>query len=135
MIVIRRFKDSDLENLKELIYELNSKVKAINVEDLIYLAFEDEKLIGAIKLREKEKLWSLDYLYMDTKSRNGAIGDGLLRVAIDKLDKNGSERLYFYGRNQYLINKGFKEVTDNNLVLDVSKFFNNKSCCGDKDEL
>ncbi len=135
MIIIRKFKDSDLENLRDLICELNFEVNSVDQGDLIYLAFEDEKLIGVIKASESEKLWYLDCLYMATKSRNRSIGDGLLRVAIDKLEKNGVESLYFNGENQYLTDKGFKENTDKQLVLDVKNFFNNKSCCGDIDEL
>lgn len=135
MIIIRRLKDRDIEDLRDLLNSLNSKDKNVNLGDLIFLAFEDEKLIGAIKTSEKEKLWYLDYLYVDFKSRNKSIGDGLLRVAIDKLDKNEIEKIYFNGRNKYLLNKGFKENLDKQLVLDIDNFFKNKTCCGDKGEL
>ena len=135
MIVIRKYKDSDLGALKDLMEGSKINVKSSDLEDLIYLSFEDEKLIGAIKVEKKDEIWYLDYIYIDKGYRNSKIGDGLLRVAIDKLEKNGVKTLYFSSFDGYLMKRGFKKNKDHKLELDVENFFKAKCSCGEQNEV
>lgn len=135
MIIIRKFKNNDLENLRELIEELKIEVKSPSIDDLIYLSFEDDKLIGAVKADEEKGVWNLNYIYIHRDFRNTKIGDGLLRVVIDNLERQGVKSLYFSNIDHYLMKRGFKENKENILELDVENFFNHKCSCGIKDEV
>lgn len=134
MIVLRKFKIDDLKNLEELFKGNNIEVNLPNQSELIYLGLLDHELIGAIKANEKEGIWTLDYIYIEERWRNQSIGDGLLRVIIDNLDKKEIKRLYCSQINQYLIKKGFEEYKDDMIYLNIEGFFNNR-CCGDKNEI
>lgn len=135
MIVIRKFKNSDLEDLKELLEEVNIKAEDANLDDLVYLSFVDQKLIGVIRAKQKQDIWVLNYVYISKKWRNKKMGDALLRVVIDKLDRKEVKRLYFPEIDKYLIKNGFQKNSDNILELDVEGFFENKCCCGDLNEI
>ncbi len=135
MIFIRRFKDSDLKDLKDLLSKVDIDIKDSNANELIYLSFEDENIIGAIKTKRKKDLWILEYIYIAHEWRNNKIGDGLLKVMIDKLDRNKVKRLYFPEINGYLIKNGFKENEENILEIDIEDFFKHKCSCGDVNEI
>lgn len=131
MIVLREFRSDDLKRLKNLLEFENIEPCLPNSNELIYLSFSDENLIGAIKVNNIEDIWILDYIYIIEKWRNKKIGDGILRVIIDKLDKKKIKKLYFPKRNNYLIKRGFKINKDNRLELDIENFFKDAcSSCG-----
>ena len=67
--------------------------------------------------------------------RNNKIGDGLLKVVIDKLDREEVKKLYFPEMNTYLIKNGFKENSENILEVDIEEFFKRKCSCGDVNEV
>lgn len=130
MIVLREFKKEDLEKLKIMLQSEDMKVEIPNSNELIYMSISDEELMGAIKVNQNEDIWTLDYIYIAEKWRNQMIGDGILRVMIDKLDRKKVKSLYFQNIDQYLIKRGFKINEDNILELDVENFFGDTcSCC------
>lgn len=130
MIVLREFKKEDLEKLTTMLQSEDIKVELPNSNELIYMSISDDELMGAIKVNENEDIWTLDYIYIAEKWRNQMIGDGLLRVMIDKLDRNKVKSLYFKDIDQYLIKRGFEKNDDNILELDVENFFGDTcSCC------
>lgn len=135
MIVIRRFKDKDLNDLKNLLVDSNIEEESPSEDDFIYVVFEDEAIIGAVKAHEKNDIWVLDYLYIDSDWRNKKIGDGLLRVILDKLDRGKITTLYFYGFDGYLVKRGFKKNEDDILEIDVENFFKEGCSCGDRDDV
>lgn len=136
MIVLRKFKNSDLENIKELFENQNPDIFEVKFDETIYLALTDEKLIGAIQLEQDNEIWTLDYIFICEEWRNKKIGDGLLRAMLDKLDKNKVQKLIFNGKNPYLLKKGFKENKDNILEINISDFFEKQSsCCGNNNEI
>lgn len=130
MIVLREFKKEDLEKLRTMLQSEDIKVELPSSSELIYMSISDDELMGAIKVNENEDIWTLDYIYIAEKWRNQMIGDGLLRVMIDKLDRNKVKSLYFKDIDQYLIKRGFEKNDDNILELDVENFFGDTcSCC------
>ena len=130
MIVLRKFKKEDLEKLTTMLQSEDIKVELPSSSELIYMSISDDELMGAIKVNENENIWTLDYIYIAEKWRNQMIGDGLLRVMIDKLDRNKVKSLYFKDIDQYLIKRGFEKNNENMLELDVENFFGDTcSCC------
>lgn len=136
MIVLRKFKSSDLENIKELFRDEHNEIFKLNLNGIIYLALVEEKIVGAIQVEQIQNTCTLNYIYIDKKWRNQKIGDGLLKVLVDKLDKSNVKKLIFNSIDPYLMKKGFEEKEDNILELDIENFFNKQcSCCGNADEI
>ena len=131
MLVLRKFKNEDIDKLSDMLKAEDIKVDIPKSNEMIYLSFSDEELMGAIKVKYDQDIWILDYLYIAEKWRNEKIGDGLLRVMVDKLDKKKIKTLYFLGENKYLIKRGFEENEDKILELDIENFF--KDTCSSCD--
>lgn len=135
MIIIREFKMSDLRDASDLLKETKIEFEKPNENELIYMAFDDEKSIGLAKAKKHIDLWKLEYIYIHEDWRNNKFGDGLLRVVLDKLDREKAKKLYFNGSDEYLIKRGFTKNNDNILEVDIERFFKRKCACSDSDEI
>ena len=127
MIFLRKYKDEDLRTLESLLE--GTRIES-GEEDLLYLCFIDEDLVGAIGVDLEEEDYFLRYIFVAENYRNEMLGDGLLRVVIDRLERQGLRSLYYRGRDGYLLKRGFEEKEDGLLEIDVENFFKGGCGCG-----
>lgn len=128
MIFLRRYRYKDLNDLEGLLGGTGIESKELEDDDLLYLCFIDEGLVGAIRANLEEEDYFLKYLFVAKDYRDQMLGDGLLRVVIDRLERQGLKRLYYRGFDGYLIKRGFREKGEGLLEIDIENFF--KAGCG-----
>ena len=130
MLIFRNFKNEDYHLLKEFIGKENLDID-IN-SGLIYLALDNDRLIGMAKAIEDNEKWYLEIIYIVKDERRNGLGDGLFRAILNKLRNNAIEYIYYNTNSNYLINKGFCYNMKNQLELNIEKFFSTSSCgtCG-----
>ncbi|NLV88596.1 MAG: GNAT family N-acetyltransferase [Tissierellia bacterium] len=128
MIYFRKFRNEDLEKINEIL--LQEKIYNMQIEGIIYVAIEDEEIIGVGKAKEDNQKWFLEYIVVKKEMRGKGLGDGLLRVISNSLFKKGIDRLYSQEKSEFLVNKGF--IKDENLYkLNIEELFeHNCNNCG-----
>lgn len=55
MIYFRKFRNEDLEKINEIL--LQEKIYNMQIEGIIYVAIEDEEIIGVGKAKEDNQKW------------------------------------------------------------------------------
>lgn len=130
MIVLREYKNEDLNEIKEILHEDN--IKDCTADGIIYVMLDGTKLIGTSKVNFENDKWFLNYLIIKKEERGKKLGDGLLRAILYKLENQNVKKVYFNGENIYLINKGFNMEDNGLLSIDINKFFSKKCNCSGK---
>lgn len=127
MIVLREYKDCDLENIR---YTLKQEdIKDLNLEGIVYVVLDDKNLIGVGKVQLEDCKCFLRYLVIKKEERKKGYGDALLRAILYKLENNNIKKLYFKGNSEYLLKKDFKNKTKGILSINISEFFTNSCNC------
>lgn len=127
MIILREYKNNDLEDIKDILFKEN--VMDFNIDGIIYVLLEDNKILGVGKTSLEKDKYFLKYLIIKEEERRNGLGDGLIRAILYKLQNNNIDKLYFKGNNKFLLSKGFKNEIKNELYLDIDSFFNSGCNC------
>lgn len=127
MIILREYKKNDLEDIKDILSKEN--VMDFNLDGIIYVLLEDNKILGVGKTSLEKDKYFLKYLIIKEEERKNGLGDGLIRAILYKLQNNNIDKLYFKGNNKFLLSKGFKNEIKNELYLDIDSFFNSGCNC------
>lgn len=127
MIILREYKKNDLEDIKDILFKEN--VMDFNINGIIYVLLEDNKILGVGKTSLEKDKYFLKYLIIKEEERRNGLGDGLIRAILYKLQNNNIDKLYFKGNNKFLLSKGFKNEIKNELYLDIDSFFNSGCNC------
>lgn len=125
MIVLREYEKYDLEDINYILKEEN--IEDLNLEGIIYVAIDNNNLIGVGKVQLEDNKYFLNYLIIKKEERKKGFGDALLRAILYKLENNHIVKLYFKGNNEYLLKKAFKSERKGILSIDIKSFFN-KAC-------
>ncbi|WP_353095855.1 GNAT family N-acetyltransferase [Tissierella praeacuta] len=134
MLVLQNCKVDEFNEIKEFLAK--EGIRDLVLEGIIYIALDDNELIGVGKALEKDKKWIIEYLVIREDKRNQQIGDGLLRAILNKLYNQGIEKIYSSSNNDYLLKKGFILNCESHLELSISDFFSKGcKCCGGYNEL
>lgn len=127
MLIIREYKEEEGKEILDLL--ISEKIDDLALTDYIYVAIEDNVMIGACKVELENNNGLLKYLVVKEDNKGEMLGDGILRSLLSKLEKNGIETVYFNDVNPYLLKLGFLKNNDNKLELNLSEFFNSKCKC------
>ncbi len=127
MIILREYKENDLEDIKDILSKEN--VMDFNLDGIIYVLLEDNKILGVGKTSLEKDKYFLKYLIIKEEERRNGLGDGLIRAILYKLQNNNIDKLYFKGNNKFLLSKGFKNEIKNEFYLDIDSFFNSGCNC------
>lgn len=127
MIILREYKENDLEDIKDILSKEN--VIDFNLDGIIYVLLEDNKILGVGKTSLEKDKYFLKYLIIKEEERRNGLGDGLIRAILYKLQNNNIDKLYFKGNNKFLLSKGFKNEIKNEFYLDIDSFFNSGCNC------
>lgn len=135
MVILREYKDEDFKRVKEILKQEN--IKDINLDGIIYVALDNNKLVGVGKAQLEDSKYFLKYLIIEKDERNKGFGDGLIRAIFNKLEKKNVNIVYFKGTDKYLLKKGFEKYFEENLTVDIlsidmKNFFNEACNCSGK---
>ena len=130
MIIFRSYTKNDYDLVKNFL--IQAYMDFNQERGITYLAFDNDNLIGVTKVRENKNRWYLDFIYIAEEERKKGFGDGLFRSIVNKLRNQNIKSLFFNSNSNYLINKGFYYNNDNELELDIDRFFSTSNCgsCG-----
>lgn len=133
MLIIRRYKDYDKEEVLDLLKK--EKIRDLDLNNHIYVAIEDDIIIGVCKTKVGIDEGFLKYIVVKESNRGEGLGNGILRATFNNLERDGIEKVYFDENNSYLLKIGFVENDENKLELNLPDFFK-PSCkcsvkCGD----
>lgn len=127
MLVLRNYKENEIEELKELL--IDEGIDDLELDGIIYVVLEDDMLIGSSKVIEEDGKWILQYIVIKEEFRRQNLGDGLLRAILNKLVNQGIKDVYFKANDPFLISRGFIILENDEIMLDLENFFN-KGCKG-----
>lgn len=129
MLVFKEIKDYNV--VKEFLANESINYFFEFNNSLIYGGFEDENLFGLCIIHIKENKGEIKYLAVKDNFRGSNLGDGLLRSALNKLDKMGINFVFYPNVDTYLLKIGFQESHEGYLFIELPDFFNNPcSNCG-----
>ncbi|MBU5437585.1 GNAT family N-acetyltransferase [Tissierella sp. MSJ-40] len=137
MLVLREINESEIYLITGLLKDENI-VNNITNNDIIYVMYDNERIIGAAKATIVKDYGIFDYLLIIKDQRGSNLGDGLLRALLNKLNSIGIKQIFYSSENNYLLKKGFEYSIDSNLKLQIHiPTFLNRSCksCGDLNDL
>lgn len=127
MIILREYKEEDLKEVKPILKE--EKIEDFSFEGIIYVVLDNENLIGIGQTEIEDEKYFLRYLIIEKDERKMGFGDGLLRAILFKLENKNIDKLYYRGKDEYLLKKGFKKAEEDILFIDIKDFFNRVCNC------
>ncbi len=128
MLMIRKYEEKDKKEIKNLLEIEN--MSHLEIKDEIYVAIEDDYLVGMCRVKLKNNKADLKYIIVKDDNRGEMLGDGILRATFNSLEKKGIKKIYYEGLDPYLTKVGFLKSDDGlNLELDLLKFFEPSCKC------
>lgn len=127
MLVIRQYKESEIEDIKQLL--ISENIQDVEINGMIFIMIEDEDIIGVCKIEIENHSGNLKYLVIKEGKRKQNLGDGLLRGILNKLDNQDIKKVYYKENNTYFIKRGFNLNQDNKIELNISEFFSGGCKC------
>lgn len=127
MIILREYRDDDFKEVRYILDQ--EKIEDLNLEGIINVVLDNEKLIGVGKVKLEDDKYFLKYLIIKEEERNKGFGDALIRAILYKLENRNVNKLYFNGNDDYLFKKGFKREIKETLSIDIKTFFNDPCNC------
>lgn len=121
MLAIRQYKESEIEDIKQLL--ISENIQDVEINGMIFIMIEDKDIIGVCKIEIENHSGNLKYLVIKKAKRKQNLGDGLLRGILNKLYNQDIKKVYYKENNTYLIKSGFNLNQDNKIELNVSEFF------------
>lgn len=134
MVAIRQYKESEIEDIKQLL--ISENIQDVEINGMIFIMIEDKNIIGVCKIEIENHSGNLKYLVIKEGKRKQKLGDGLLRGILNKLDNQNIKKVYYKENNTYLIKSGFNLNQDNKIELNISEFFSGGcKCSGECNEV
>ena len=130
MLVIREYEEKETQQIKDILIE--EKINNLDLNENIVVVVEDNIVLGVCKFEVKDSNSWLKYLVIKEDSRGEALGDGLLRTVLNKLDLEGIKKIFYDGIDLYLMKKGFMKKSEDVLELNISEFFTGGCSCSGK---
>lgn len=134
MLVIREYKESEIQDIKKFL--ISENIQELEINGMIFIMIEDKDIIGVCKIEIENHSGNLKYLVIKEDMRKQRLGNGLLRAIINKLDNQDIKKVYYKENNTYLKKNGFNLNQDNQLELNISEFFSGGcKCSGECNEV
>ncbi|MCK9442948.1 MAG: GNAT family N-acetyltransferase [Tissierellaceae bacterium] len=127
MLIFRKYQNKDKDDIVKLLGQ--EGILDFNFGGTIYVAVEDEGLVGVGKGEKIKGKWYISNLVILKEKRGRGLGDALLRSVLNRINNQGAKWIYSKVNEKYLINKGFELNEIGELQLDMDEFFD-QPCVG-----
>lgn len=127
MLLFRKYQNKDKDDILKLLKQ--EGILDFNFGGTIYVAIEDEGLVGVAKGEKIEGKWYIEDLVILREKRGRGLGDALLRSLLNRINNQGAKWIYSKEKEGFLIDMGFELNNIDELQLNIDDFFN-KPCDG-----